>query len=137
MGGSGTVLIFLLGTASTTFYNYFSLRVGQQMVFDLASDLFAHLQRLSLIFHSRRQLGDTIQRVTGDSYCVSTLVTDALIPALQALVLLGAMFAVMWALEPMLTIVALGVLPFLGVVIRFSPVRSRTALASHATTRAS
>jgi ATP-binding cassette subfamily B protein/subfamily B ATP-binding cassette protein MsbA len=115
----GTVAIFLLGTASTTFYNYFSLRIGQRMVFELASDLFAHLQRLSLIFHSRRPLGDTIQRVTGDSYCVSTLVNDALIPVVQALLMLGAMFVVMWTLEPTLTLVALSVLPFLAVVIRF------------------
>jgi ATP-binding cassette, subfamily B, bacterial len=123
----GTVAIFLLGTASTTLYNYFSLRVGQRMVFELASDLFAHLQRLSLIFHSRRELGDTIQRVTADSYCVSTLVTDALIPAVQALVMLGAMFVVMWTLEPTLTLVSLSVLPFLAVVIRYlaRPIKDR------------
>src|SRR5947209_7179517 len=123
----GTVAIFLLGTASTTFYNYFSLRIGQRMVFELASDLFSHLQRLSLIFHSRRALGDTIQRVTGDSYCVSTLMTDALIPAVQAVVMLGAMFFVMWSLEPTLTLVALSVLPFLAVVIRFlaRPIKDR------------
>jgi ATP-binding cassette subfamily B protein/subfamily B ATP-binding cassette protein MsbA len=124
---AATVLIFLLGTLSSTLYNYFSLRIGQKMVFDLASDLFAHLQRLSLIFHSRRALGDTIQRVTGDSYCISTLVTDALIPAVQAVVMLGAMFVVMWSLEPMLTIVALGVLPFLGITIRYlaRPIKDR------------
>jgi ATP-binding cassette subfamily B protein len=115
----GTVAIFLLGTASSTFYNYFSLRISQRMVWDLAADLFAHLQRLSLIFHSRRPLGDTIQRVTSDSYCVSTLVTDALIPLAQAMLMLGAMFAVMWSLEPTLTLVSLAVLPFLAVVIRF------------------
>jgi ABC-type multidrug transport system fused ATPase/permease subunit len=122
-----TVAIFLLGTASTTFYNYFSLRVGQKMVFELASDLFEHLQRLSLIFHSRRALGDTIQRVTGDSYCVSTLVTDALLPLLQAFVMLGVMFAVMWSLEPTLTLVALSVVPFLAVVIRYlaKPIKDR------------
>lgn len=122
-----TVAIFLLGTVSTTFYNYFSLRIGQRMVFDLASDLFAHLQRLSLVFHSRRALGDTIQRVTGDSYCVSTLVTDALIPAVQALLMLSAMFVVMWTLEPTLTLVSLGVLPFLAIVIRYtaSPIKDR------------
>jgi ABC-type multidrug transport system fused ATPase/permease subunit len=122
-----TVAIFLLGTASTTLYNYFSLRIGQRMVFALASDLFAHLQRLSLIFHSRRALGDTIQRVTGDSYCVSTLVTDALIPAVQALLMLGAMFVVMWSLQPTLTLLALGVLPFLAVVIRYlaKPIKDR------------
>src|SRR5947209_8008077 len=123
----GTVAIFLLGTASTTFYNYFSLRIGQRMVFSLAADLFVHLQRLSLIFHSRRALGDTIQRVTGDSYCISTLVTDALIPVLQALLMLVAMFVVMWSLEPTLTLVALSVLPFLAVVIRYlaNPIKDR------------
>jgi ATP-binding cassette subfamily B protein/subfamily B ATP-binding cassette protein MsbA len=123
----GTVAIFLLGTASTTFYNYFSLRVGQRMVFELAADLFAHLQRLSLIFHSRRALGDTIQRVTSDSYCVSTLVTDALLPLLQAFVMLGVMFVVMWSLEPTLTLVALSVVPFLAVVIRYlaKPIKDR------------
>jgi ATP-binding cassette subfamily B protein len=123
----GTVVIFLLGTASTTLYNYFSLRVGQRMVFELASDLFAHLQRLSLIFHSRRALGDTIQRVTGDSYCVSTLVTDALLPLLQAFVMLVVMFVVMWSLEPTLTLVALAVVPFLAVVIRYlaKPIKDR------------
>jgi ATP-binding cassette subfamily B protein/subfamily B ATP-binding cassette protein MsbA len=123
----GTVVVFLLSTASTTFYNYFSLRIGQRMVFELASDLFSHLQRLSLIFHSRRALGDTIQRVTGDSYCVSTLVTDALIPAIQAVVMLGAMFFVMWSLEPTLTLVALSVVPFLAVVIRYlaKPIKDR------------
>jgi ATP-binding cassette subfamily B protein len=123
----GTVLVFLLATASTTFYNYFSLQIGQRMVFDLASDLFAHLQRLSLVFHSRRELGDTIQRVTGDSYCVSTFVTDALIPAVQALLMLGVMFIVMWSLEPTLTIVSLAVLPFLGVAIRYMarPIKDR------------
>jgi ATP-binding cassette subfamily B protein/subfamily B ATP-binding cassette protein MsbA len=124
----GTVLIFLLGTASTTFYNYFSLRIGQQMTFELAADVFAHLQRLSLIFHSRRPLGDLIARVTGDSYCVSTLVTDALVPLAQAFLMLGAMFLVMFALEPLLAIVALGVLPFLVVVIRFmaKPMKDRS-----------
>src|SRR5947209_19161535 len=58
----GTVLIFLVGTATSTFYNYFSLRIGQRMTFELPADLFAHLQRLPLIFHSRRPLRDTIQR---------------------------------------------------------------------------
>src|SRR5690349_22498819 len=31
----GTVAIFVLGTASSTFFNYFSLRTGQRMVFEL------------------------------------------------------------------------------------------------------
>ena len=124
----GVVLIFLLGTASSAFYNYLSLRLGQRMTFQLAGDLFAHLQRMSLVFHSRRPLGDMIARVTGDSYCVSTLVTDALLPAVQAVVMLVAMFVVMWSLQPTLTILAVGVMPFLAVVIRWlgKPIKDRT-----------
>jgi ATP-binding cassette subfamily B protein/subfamily B ATP-binding cassette protein MsbA len=122
-----TVLIFVLGTAGSTFFNYFSLRIGQRMVWDLAADLFAHLQKLSLLYHSRRQLGDQLQRVVGDTYCVSTLVTDALIPAVQAVVMLAVMFVIMWNLEPALTLVALGVLPFLLIVIRYmsEPIKRR------------
>jgi ATP-binding cassette subfamily B protein len=123
----GTVVIFLLGTGSSVFYNYFSLRLGQSMTYELAADLFAHLQRLSLLFHTRRPLGDMIARVTGDSYCVNTLVTDALVPALQAVAMLVAMFVVMWSLQPTLTLVALGVLPFLVIVIRVmaNPMKQR------------
>jgi len=119
VAAGATVVIFLLATSSSALYNYFSLRIGQRMVFELAADVFEHLQRLSLRFHSRRELGDTIERVTGDAYCVSTLVTDALIPALQAVVMLVAMFVIMWALEPTLTLIAVGVLPFLVLVVRF------------------
>jgi ATP-binding cassette subfamily B protein len=122
-----TVAIFLIGAVSKMLYTYQSLRVGQRMVFELSSDLFAHLQRLSLIFHSRRSLGDMIQRVTGDSYCVSTIVTDALVPTVQALVMLAAMFVVMWSLEPTLTLAAIAVLPFLAIVIRYlaRPIKDR------------
>jgi ATP-binding cassette, subfamily B, bacterial len=83
---------------------------------------------MSLVFHSRRPLGDMIARVTGDSYCVSTLVTDALLPAVQAVVMLVAMFVVMWSLQPTLTLLAVGVMPFLAVVIRWlgKPIKDRT-----------
>jgi ABC-type multidrug transport system fused ATPase/permease subunit len=114
----GTVLIFLLGTATHMIYTYSSLQLGQRMTFSLAADLFGHLQRMSLLFHRRRRVGDMIARVTGDSYCVSTLVGDALVPALQALVTLISMFVVMWLLQPTLTLMALGVTPFFILVIK-------------------
>jgi ATP-binding cassette subfamily B protein/subfamily B ATP-binding cassette protein MsbA len=123
-----TVAIFLLSTASSTAYNYFAVRTGQRMSFAVATDVFSHLQKLSLGFHSRRALGDMIARVTGDSYCIETLVNDAFVPAVQAVAMLVAMFLIMWGLEPMLTLVALSVLPFLLVVIRFlaKPIKQRS-----------
>jgi ATP-binding cassette subfamily B protein/subfamily B ATP-binding cassette protein MsbA len=122
-----TVLIFLLGTVTNVIYTYCSLLLGQRMTYSLATDLFAHLQRLSILFHTRRPLGDLMSRVTGDSWCVNTLVADALVPAFQALVTLVAMFVVMWNLQPTLTLLALGVTPFFLIVIKVlgGPIKDR------------
>src|SRR5437899_2574534 len=41
---------------------------GRRMVYDLAEDLFARLQRRPLLFHVRNSVGDTMSRVTVDSW---------------------------------------------------------------------
>ena len=123
-----TIGIFLAGTAANISNSYFSLKLGQSMTFDLAADLFRHLHRLSLLFHSRRPVGDMIARVTGDSYCISTLVTDAAVPALRSAAMLVAMFVVMINLQASLTLLALGVVPFIVVVIKVlgKPIKERS-----------
>jgi ATP-binding cassette subfamily B protein/subfamily B ATP-binding cassette protein MsbA len=114
---AATALIFLAGNLMTMASNLASLRLGQQMTYDLAADLFLHMQRLSLLFHSRRPVGDSLSRVTGDAYCVQNLVGEALLPLLQSTAMLAAMFFVAWQLEPTLTLLAMGVAPFLALVI--------------------
>jgi ATP-binding cassette subfamily B protein len=125
---AGTLAIFLLGTVTHMIYTYSSLRLGQKVTWSLAADLFAHLQRLSVLFHRRRPVGDLISRVTGDAWCVNTLVTDALVPAVQSLIMLVAMFVVMWNLQPLLTLLALGVAPFFLVVVKVlgGPLKNRS-----------
>jgi ATP-binding cassette subfamily B protein/subfamily B ATP-binding cassette protein MsbA len=112
------LVVYAAGTVASSAYTYSSLRLGQRMTWDLAGDLFGHLQRLSVLFHSRHPVGDIIERVTGDSYCVSTLIADAAVPLLQAVLTIGSMFLIMWGLQPTLTLVALAVAPFLALVVR-------------------
>jgi ATP-binding cassette subfamily B protein/subfamily B ATP-binding cassette protein MsbA len=115
---AGTVLLFLAGWAIGLASTYASINFAQRMVYDLAQDMFAHLQRLSLRFHSRKTLGDSIRRVTTDSACVSTLVKDALLPAVAAVVTLVLMFGIMWQLDAGLTVLSLAVVPFMALVFR-------------------
>ncbi len=112
-----TVLIFLAGTLMSMVNTSASVRLGQRMVYDLGADLFLHIQRLSLLFHSRRPVGDTIARVIGDPYCVQAMVTGAFLPLLESVILLITMFAIMWRLEPTITVLSLGVAPFLMLAI--------------------
>ena len=115
---AGTVLFFLLNWAVGLLGAYLSTGFGQRLTYEVAADVFFHLQRLSLSFHSRKHLGDTIRRVTSDCSCVSTIVLGALLPVLTSVFTLGAMFAIMWRMNSTLTLLSLMVLPFMIVVFR-------------------
>jgi ATP-binding cassette subfamily B protein/subfamily B ATP-binding cassette protein MsbA len=123
-----TVLIFLANSLVSIVNASAYVRLGQRMVYDLGADLFLHLQRLSLLFHSRRPVGDTISRVLGDTYCVQILITGALLPLLHAITMLLSMFAIMWRLEPTMTLLSLSVAPFLIFVLQIfgEPMKERS-----------
>ena len=114
-----TVLIFLLSWSIGLANAYANITLGQRMVYDLAADLFAKLQQLSLHFHLRRAVGDNIRRVTTDCTCVSIIVKDALLPVISALISLITMFAILWRIDATLTLLALAVAPYMAVVFHF------------------
>ncbi len=97
--------------------NYLTISIGQRMVNDLRGRLFDHLQRLSLAFHRRREIGDLMVRITYDTFSVQTIAMNGFFPVLASFVLLGGMFAVMIRIDATLTIVALAVVPLLFVLI--------------------
>jgi ATP-binding cassette subfamily B protein/subfamily B ATP-binding cassette protein MsbA len=101
----------------TLLHNYTAIRIGQNMVNDLRGSLYAHLQRLSLAFHSRQRVGDLLYRITADSFAVQTMIMNGALPILSALVLLVGMLLVLFPLDPVLTMLALTVVPVLFVLI--------------------
>jgi len=123
-----TVVIFLAGTLMSIASGVVSVGVGQRITYSLGADLFRHLQRLSLVFHSRRSVGDNLSRITGDAYCVQTLLTSIVLPIVQSVVMLVTMFAIMWRLEPRITLLSLAVTPCLAIVIRVfaKPMKARS-----------
>src|SRR5215468_466252 len=97
--------------------NFTTISIGQSMVNDLRSRVYQHLQRLSLSFHSGAAVGDLIYRVTADTFAIQALAMNGIFPVLSAVVLLLGMFTVMVRLDWLLTLVALGVCPFLVLAI--------------------
>ncbi len=121
------VVIFLASTVASMITSYASLTLGQRMTWSLAGDLFRHLQRLSLLFHTKREAGDLIERVTTDSYSVDTLLTGAVLPVIQAVATLASVLVVMSALDWRLTLLAVSVVPLIVLTTRFfgRPMRER------------
>ena len=114
---AGIVVVHVGAGALTLQHNYTTIRVGQQMVNDLRGALYAHLQRLSLAFHSRQRVGDLLYRITADSFAVQTMIMNGVLPILSAVVLLCGMLVVLLPLDPMLTLLSLTVVPILFAVI--------------------
>jgi ATP-binding cassette subfamily B protein len=118
---AATVVLFLLVWASALTASWARIRFGERVAFDVAGDLFAHLQDLSLRFHARHGIGSLIRRVMDDSAAIATILQDAAIPMATAAVTVIAMVVIMLQLDVLLTLVALAVIPPMAVaMLRYS-----------------
>jgi ATP-binding cassette subfamily B protein/subfamily B ATP-binding cassette protein MsbA len=123
-----TVALFLAGWSLGLLGAFVGIPLAQRMSCDLAADLFAHLQRMSLRFHARNPNGDLVHRVTNDCSAASVIVRDALLPVFASLIGLASMFWIMWRMDPVLTIVSLAIVPFMILCFRryAGPMMQRT-----------
>ena len=87
---------------------------GQRMVYDLAADLFHRLQRLSLLFHSKHPVGDSLGRLTVDTWCVFTASQALLITPVQNLFTIATIGFVAWQMDTQLTLLSLVLSPVLA-----------------------
>ncbi|HEV3480020.1 MAG TPA: ABC transporter ATP-binding protein [Gaiellaceae bacterium] len=110
---AGGLAVFAAAAALDVALTYLWIRVGQSLVYDLARDLFARLQRRSLLFHRRTPVGDSLSRVTDDSWCVHTVVDELVFTPGHAIVAGTGVVLVMVHLSPFLTLVAFVVAPLM------------------------
>jgi ATP-binding cassette subfamily B protein/subfamily B ATP-binding cassette protein MsbA len=110
---AGGLLIFVINSVVDVILTMSWIRFGQRMVYDLAKDLFAHVQRRSLLFHHSTSVGDSMGRITVDSWCVYTLLNTLLFKPVHTTIGLVAMIWLMVHMNLVLTLVALAVAPFM------------------------
>jgi ATP-binding cassette subfamily B protein/subfamily B ATP-binding cassette protein MsbA len=90
------------------------IKVGQGMVYDLSRDLFAYIQRRSLLYHTRTPIGESMSRIAGDSWVIQGVVDTLLFRPLYAVVTLAMMLVVMVRLDLHFTLLSLVVAPFMA-----------------------
>ena len=111
----GGLALFILNSAVDAWLTWAWTVAGRRMVYDLAGDLFARLQRCSLLFHKRHAVGDTMGRVTVDSWCVYQVVDTFVFAPGHALLTIAGMIFLMAKLDATLTVLALVVAPLMVV----------------------
>jgi ATP-binding cassette subfamily B protein/subfamily B ATP-binding cassette protein MsbA len=101
----------VLQNAMSVFENYANAKLEAGMVLDFRSDVFRHLERLSLAFHERRRAGMTMYLSFLADAPAHVIMT---IPALaQSFLTLIWVFWITYALNPTLALLSLTVVPFL------------------------
>jgi len=97
--------------------NYITIAIGQRMVNELRAQMFDRLQRLSLSFHRRREVGDLMVRIAYDTFSLQTIAMNGIFPVVSSAVMLAGMFIVMMRMDETLTLAALAVIPMLIVLM--------------------
>lgn len=106
--------IFAVSSALDAVLTMAWTRAGRRTVYDLAADLFARIQRRSLLFHARHPVGDSLARITGDAWCVHTVIDTLLFAPGHALLTIVALALLMVQLDARLTLLAFAVAPFMA-----------------------
>ena len=108
--------IALLDALATYTGDLWLKRAGESIAHELRLQMYAHLQRLSLAYHDRRQKGDLVTRLTGDANSVGTLFSENLGTIAQAILTLVGMMIVSLLIDPLIGVAMIAVAPVLGFV---------------------
>ena len=109
----------LLDTGLSLWQRWISARVGEGLIYDMRSKVFAHLQQMPIAFFVRTQTGAMVSRLNSDVLDAQSAFTDTasslVSNAITVVVMLAAMFFLSWQI----TLVALALLPVLVVPARW------------------
>lgn len=110
-------LAAILGTLVLQFgQTYLMQRTGQQAMFDLRSQMMAHLQRLDVRYFDKNPVGRLVTRVTTDVDVLNELFSSGLVTILGDLLVLSFVVLAMFRLSPGLTLIVVAIMPFVVLV---------------------
>ncbi len=93
------------------FGRWYSARIGEGLIYDLRSQVFAHIQRQSIAFFTRTQTGALISRINSDVMGAQQAFTGTLSGVVSNVVSLVLVVTTMLILSWQITVVSLLLLP--------------------------
>jgi ATP-binding cassette subfamily B protein len=104
-------LLAVIDAFFNIFGRWYSARIGEGLIYDLRSEVFAHIQRQSIAFFTRTQTGALISRINSDVMGAQQAFTGTLSGVVSNIVSLVMVVTTMLILSWQITIVSLLLLP--------------------------
>jgi subfamily B ATP-binding cassette protein MsbA len=98
--------------------SYLMASVGERVVATLRGNLYAHIQQMPLSFFADLHSAELMSRVVTDVNRLARVSSTVLVMAIRQLAMIVALLSVMLVREWRLAVIALAVLPFVGVAVR-------------------
>ena len=126
-GDSGLVTLLALAIAGVAVFNavlgvaqgFLSSRIGESLIFDLRTTVFAHVQRMSLAFFTRTQTGALVSRLNNDVIGAQRAFTSTLSSTVSNSLSVVVVGVVMLALSWQVTVLCLLLFPLLLLASRW------------------
>jgi ABC-type multidrug transport system fused ATPase/permease subunit len=118
----GIVAIAVLKSVFSYSQLFIISRVGYKLAHTLRSELFSHLQRLSLSYHKRLRSGEVLTKITNDTNTLKDVFTETVLDFISESIALIGMVAIMLTLNWKLSMIVLATFPVL-VFISFYRIR--------------
>ena len=126
-GDNGLITILALGMAGTAVLGallavgagYLSSRIGEGLIYDLRTQVFAHVQRQSLAFFTRTQTGALVSRLNNDVIGAQRAFTSTLSNTVSSTISVVVVGIAMFALSWQVTLLCLALFPILFLTSRW------------------
>lgn len=96
---------------------------GEKLVLNFRTQLFNHIQRLSLIYHDQKGASDSLYRIQYDSMSIRSFLIHQTSPLISSFITLLSMIAVMFFFNWHFAVIAICVIPPLFLLIKLSTSR--------------
>jgi ATP-binding cassette, subfamily B, bacterial len=93
--------------------SFVTSKIGHRLVFTIRQHLFAHVQRLSLSFHSQTRSGELLTKLAGDTQTLKNAFTDIPLAVSGHTLTFIGMFVVMFTVNWELSLIILATMPIL------------------------
>ena len=122
------VILAILNSVFSFFNKYISGAVGAYMQAAIRERIFAHLQKLSLAFHSSTRSGNMIYLITNDVFTMKSMLVQLPEQFTRQTLIVISYISLMLVLDWRLCLMGIGTVPFIAFVIRYFAPKMQTAM---------
>ncbi len=117
---SAVLLVVNVGMWQAQYWQIWTMSwTGEQILYEISSDMFAHLQKLAMSFYDHTQIGRVMSRLQSDIDVLESMLSSGLLSMVSSVLALAGIIVIMLSMNAVLALITFTVLPLMVVITIF------------------